>query len=192
MRKLVLAAALIALAAPAGAQTATSPNVQIHNAAQGTVSAATRTFVANAVLADMFATAAGHLAVKKADAPAYLDFAQLMIVDHANTGDQLKTIAADLQGAPLPFGLDDAHQTKLDQLGALSGAAFERQYKADQIDGHRRAIAMFETYAGSGDNAALKNWAAGMLPKLKEHLAHAEALPNPVSAPTTASGMNSK
>jgi putative membrane protein len=188
MKKLVLAAALTALAAPVRAQTVAPMTTVPNNAGQATVSAATKAFVANVAMTDMFEIAAGHLAVKKADGPAYLDFAQLMVADHTSTSEQLKKVVADLQGVQLPPALDGAHKAQLDQLGTLSGTAFEHQYRIDQIDGHRRAIAMFDNYATSGDGAELKRWAARTLPILKSHLAHAEALPDPAPAPTTGSG----
>lgn len=191
MTKLVLAAALVALATPVGAQTAAPPAAP-NNAQQATVSDATRAFVANAAMNDMFEIAAGHVAVRKADHPAYLDFAQLMVADHTTTNEQLKKIAADLQGLQLPLALDNTRKAKIDQLGALSGAGFEQQYRTEQIEGHRQAIATFENYAGGGDNAELKGWAAQTLPRLKAHLAQAEALPNALPAPTTGSGTTPK
>ena len=60
MKTFVLAAALMALAAPVRAQTALPV----------TVSAATKSFVANAAMTDTYEMAAGHLAVKKAEGPA--------------------------------------------------------------------------------------------------------------------------
>ena len=111
-----------------------------------------------------------------------------MITDHTSTNEQLKKLVADMPGLQPPIGLDAAHKARIDQLGALFGAAFEQQYKVEQVEGHRQAIARFESYAGTGDNADLKRWAEQTLPRLKEHLAQAEALPNPGPAPTTGSG----
>ena len=45
-----------------------------------------------------------------------------------------------------------------------------------QLNGHKQAVALFEAYAKSGDNPALKSWAAKTLPHLQEHLAMAEKL----------------
>ena len=189
MKKLVLAAALLALAAPLHAQTAPSAAT---NAEQGSVSAETKTFVTTAAMTDMFEIQAGQLALKKADDPAFQDFAQLTIVDHTKTSQQLRPIAANLRGVQLPQALDSALKQKIDQLGSLSGEAFERQYKTEQVAGHKQAVALFETYAKSGDNPELKGWAAQTLPILKMHLQHAEALPSPRPAPTTGSGTKSR
>jgi putative membrane protein len=184
MRKLILAAALVALAAPLHAQSpapATQPT-----GTHAAVSAATKKFVDNAAMTDIFEIQAGQLAQQKAPDAAYKDFAQMTIEDHTKTTDQLKGMAPKL-GIELPQQLDKTHQAAIDKLNAQSGAAFERAYKTDQVRGHREAIAMFERYAKSGDNPDLKKWASDTLPTLRKHLQHAEALPRPAPA-TTGSG----
>lgn len=192
MKKLVLAAALLALAAPVHAQTAAPPAANQKNAEPGSVSAETKKFATTAAMTDMFEIQAGQLALKKADGPAFQDFAQLTIADHTKTTQELKPMAANLRGLQLPLDLDSAHKQKIDQLRALSGAAFERQYKTEQVAGHKQAVELFENYAKSGDNPDLKSWAERTLPTLKAHLQHAEALPSPQPVPTTGSGAKSK
>jgi putative membrane protein len=184
MRKLVLAVALIALTAPLHAQSpapATQPSAQ-----QAAVSPATKKFVTAAAMTDILEIQAGQLAQQKAPDAAYKDFAQMTIADHTKTTDQLKGMAPKL-GIELPQQLDKTHQAAIDKLNAQSGAAFERTYKTDQVNGHREAVAMFERYAKSGDNPDLKKWASDTLPALRKHLQHAEALPRPAPA-TTGSG----
>jgi putative membrane protein len=189
MRTFVLAAALIALAGQAQAQT-TIPGQA--TAERGAVSTETEQLAVNAAMTDRFEIQAGRLAVKKADHPAYLDFAQLMIADHSKTSEELKKMLPQLQGVQLPLDLDSARQAKIEKLNSLSGVAFERQYKAEQVDGHKQAIAIFQKYAQSGDNPDLKNWAEATLPLLRTHLQQAEALPDPRAEPTTGSGPESK
>jgi putative membrane protein len=192
MKKLVLVAAMLAFAAPVRAQTTAPAPGNSPSAAQGAVSVATKKFVADAAMTDMFEIQAGQLALKKADGPAFQDLAQMTILDHTKTSQQLKQMAPSLRGVQLPLELDSTHKATIDRLSSLSGAAFERQYKSDQVAGHKQAVEMFETYAKNGDNPDLKSWAAQALPTLKTHLQHAEALPSPPSAPTTGSGTESK
>jgi putative membrane protein len=45
-----------------------------------------------------------------------------------------------------------------------------------QLKGHQDAVALFEAYSKSGDNADLKKWAAKTLPHLKQHLSMAQKL----------------
>src|SRR4051812_27282641 len=110
MKKLALAAALVALAAPVHAQTSgpttASPSApgtaNPMNAQTGTVSAATKKFVTTAAMTDMFEIQAGQLAQQKADDSAYKEFAQMIVADHTKTTDQLKSMAPKLQGVQLP------------------------------------------------------------------------------------------
>jgi putative membrane protein len=183
MKKLVLAAALLALALPAQAQ---NPPPANQNAAQSAASAVTQKFVTNAAITDMFEIQSGKLALEKSSNKEFQDYAQMTINDHTKTSEQLKGMAPKV-GVQVPTGLDDAHQAKLDKLNSLSGTAFERRYKRDQVGGHKQAIKMFETYAKSGDNPDLKKWAEDTLPILKTHLQHAQAL-RPGTAPTVGSG----
>ncbi|HUI97946.1 MAG TPA: DUF4142 domain-containing protein [Xanthobacteraceae bacterium] len=183
MKPLILAAALLALAAPALAQNATD-QTKNGQPPKGP-SAMTQSFVKNAAMTDMFEIQAGQLAQQKADAAAYKDFAQMTINDHTKTTNDIKSMNLGVQP---PQELDATLKGKLDKLSALSGAAFERQYKSDQVQGHKQAIVQFERYAKSGDNPDLKKWAQDTLPTLKTHLQHAEALPRPQAAPTVGSG----
>jgi len=186
MRKLVLAAALLALAVPARAQNA-PPAGQ-----RAAVSPATRQFADRAAMTDMFEIEAGKLAQQKSNIPAYKDFAQMTIDDHTKTTEQIKSMLPKLPGVQPPQQLDAQHRALLDKLNTASGGAFERLYKADQIKGHREAIAMFEHYSRRGDNPDLKKWATDTLPTLHKHLQHAEALPRPGPAPTVGSGSRSR
>jgi putative membrane protein len=189
MKKFILAAALVALAAPAAAQNAPPANqTNTQTSEQRPVSAATKKFVTNAAITDIFEINAGRLAQEKLQNKDYKDFAQMTIDDHTKTTDQLKSMAPKLQGVQLPRDLDDAHKKKIDKLNSLNGSAFERQYRTDQVQGHEQAIRMFQNYAKSGDNTELKTWAQETLPTLRKHLQHAENLPQPGGAPTVGSG----
>jgi putative membrane protein len=184
MRKLFLAAALLALAlaTPAPAQTA------VPAGQQAAVSSATKQFVDKAAMTDMFEIQAGQIAEQKSTNAAYKDFAQMTIDDHTKTTGQIKSMLPKLPGVQPPQQLDKQHQALLDKLNASSGTTFERMYKTDQVKGHREAIAMFERYAKRGDNPDLKKWAADTLPTLRTHLQHAQALPGSGPAPTVGSG----
>jgi putative membrane protein len=61
-------------------------------------------------------------------------------------------------------------------LEAKSGQDFDRAYDQRQLQGHEKAVSLFEQYAKTGDNPRLKAWAAKTLPHLKGHLAMAKNL----------------
>jgi putative membrane protein len=104
-------------------------------------------------------------------------FAQRMVHDHTQTTEQLKSLVkTHTVEAQLPAELDDQHKEMLEKLRGESGADFSKDYNDMQLSGHKEAVALFEAYAKSGDNVALKKWAAKTLPHLQEHLAMAEKL----------------
>lgn len=188
-RYAVLALALALMAVPALAQTTSSPSQA--PAAGKAASAATQKFVKNAAITDLFEIQAGKLAQDKADDPAYKDFAKMIVDDHTKTSQEMKAMEPKL-GVQLPTELDAKHQGIAKKLQSASGAAFENQFRAAQIDGHKQAVKLYQDYAATGDNADLKQFAAKTLPTLKEHLQHAQNLPKGRAAPTTGSGSKMK
>jgi putative membrane protein len=150
-----------------------------HAAAQRPTAVTPAVFVTRAAVSDMFETQSSELAAIKADAPTRA-FAAQMNAAHQKTASELGVIvkgrAADL---PLPPRLDPPHQQRLDQLMVLKGPAFTTRYHAEQVQAHGEAIALFETFAASGGDERLRQWAAHTLPTLKEHLEHAKALAMP-------------
>jgi putative membrane protein len=100
-----------------------------------------------------------------------------MVTDHTKTSNELKSLAQNVPGIQLPTAMDADHRPKVDQLQAATGAAFDQQYRIMQIDGHRKAVALFDGYARGGDNNEIKAWAQKTLPALRQHLQHAQALP---------------
>ena len=185
MKSLILAAAFSVAATAALAQSSMAPA----QSQQGQkVSSATQQFVQKAAITDMFEIKAGELVQQKAQSNDYKQFGQMIKTDHTKTSDQVKSMAKNMPGLQLPTDLESAHKSKFDKLQSLSGAQFEDQFKKDVVAGHQDAIKLFEGYAQKGDNADLKKFAQDTLPKLKEHLQHAQALPKGAAAQTMGSG----
>jgi putative membrane protein len=203
MRSFVFAAAAAVLATSAFAQSSSPPAAtpaqpnaaaqsqsgakgqQAQMGQQGTkVSSATQKFVEKVAISDMFEIQSGQIAQQKATNDAYKQFGQMVRDDHTKTSDQLKSLAQNMPGLQLPTALDAAHKQKLDKLQTLSGAQFEDQFKKDQVAGHEDAVKLFQKYSNKGDKADLKKFAQDTLPKLKEHLQHAQALPKGGAAQT--------
>jgi putative membrane protein len=135
----------------------------------------------------MFEIQAGKLAQDKAANAAHKDFGKMLVDDHTKTSEQMKMMAPKM-GAQLPTELDAKHKGVMQKLQSADGPRFDDQFKAAQVDGHKDAVKLFETYAQKGDNAELKQLAQQTLPKLKEHLQHAQQLPKGGQAPTVGSG----
>jgi putative membrane protein len=136
----------------------------------------TADFVKTVAISDMFEIESSKLALEKKVA-ADQALAQRMVHDHTQTTEQLKHLVnGGKVKTQLPAELNDEHKQMLEKLRGESGADFSRDYNQMQLAGHKEAVALFEAYGKSGDNEALKSWAAKTLPHLQEHLAMAEKL----------------
>ena len=137
----------------------------------------TEEFVNKVTVSDMFEVKSGKLAAKKAQHEDVKDFGEQMVDEHTETTEDLKEIVKDENiKVDMPSKLDDKHQANLDKLKEASGAKFDTVYVPMQVLAHEQAVNLFEDYSKSGDNEALKEWAADTVPTLKEHLEEARDL----------------
>ena len=120
---------------------------------------------------DLYERDSSRLALAKSRDAAVREFAQKMIDDHAKSTADLAASAkaADLKPAsPL---LSSAQQTMIATLGPLSGAEFDRTYLDQQRKAHAEALSLHRTYAAGGDQPALRQTAAKIVPVIEHHIA---------------------
>ncbi|MGP4806292.1 DUF4142 domain-containing protein [Agrobacterium cavarae] len=131
------------------------------------------TFVSVVSSANEFEIKSSELALQNASSGDLKEAAKMIIADHQKAGEKLKGIL-DKKGAPLPFPivLSPKHQKMLDQLQAANGKDFDTLYLDMQVQAHLEAIALFRTYAGSGDDQTVVGFAKETLPSLETHLSH--------------------
>jgi len=142
--------------------------------AAGTLSSADRTFVDQAAESGVATVQASKLAVQKARDPRVRQFAQRMIDDHDTANDELAKLASSRRIA-LPVEPALRHRKEMDALQQRSGVDFDRAYMKGQVADHQKAVALFDRQARMGQDTALRQWAAKMLPTLREHLQMARA-----------------
>ena len=117
---------------------------------------------------NMFEIESSRVALEKATSDEVKTFAQHMIDDHGKAGEDMKA-AAQSDGITPADALQPAHQAKLDELSGLEGEAFDEAYVTAQVGAHDEAVALFEGFANSGEDSALKAFAANALPTLQQH-----------------------
>ncbi len=132
-------------------------------------------FVKKAALDGMTEVEAGKVALSKSQNPEIRSFAQRMVADHGKANAELATIAK-AKGLPAPKELDAEHKEMLNSLSGKSGKDFDVAYAEHMNMDHSKAIALFESAAGSND-PDLAQFAKKTLPTLKEHKALAQKLP---------------
>jgi len=135
------------------------------------------TFVSVVSSANEFEIKSSELALQNAESADLKDAAKMIIADHQKAGEKLKGIL-DKKGEPLPspIVLAPKQQKMMDQLQAAKGNDFDTLYLDMQVQAHMEAIALFRTYAGSGDDQTVVGFAKETLPSLETHLSHVKML----------------
>jgi putative membrane protein len=134
-------------------------------------------FLAQASSANQFEIQSSQLALQASQNMAVRNYANVMIADHTQLGQQVAAVAASAHLQPPPLGLLPSEQATLDQLRAAgTGYTFDQAYQQSQISAHQQAISLMQNYATSGDVPVLRNAASGAIPVMQRHLSMAQAL----------------
>lgn len=127
----------------------------------------------------------GQLAQERGQTEAVRKLGEHMIRDHKALEEKVKSVASE-KNIQLAAQLDAKHQKMVDELSALSGISFDRKYVADQINGHQKAISLFQQAASSNRDPGLRRFADNTIPQLQHHLQMAEQDSNIISEPAGA------
>ena len=137
----------------------------------------TPVFVEEAASSDLYEVAAGKLASEKGQSEAVKTFGRHMVEAHSKTTEELKGIVqSEKLAVTLPTELTNKQQSMLDSLTEAKPEAFDTLYIEQQIKAHEEAADLFDKYAERGENQALKQFAANILPTIKRHLEEARKL----------------
>ena len=148
-------------------------------------------FVTAAAASDMFEVQSSKVALQRSTDPAVKRFAQMMIDAHTKTTATLKGLIAGHDDLSPPTALPSDLQDKLDKLGSVSPADFDKTYLDDQVDGHQSALNVMQRYAKDGDQEPLKQFAADTAPTVQQHLDKAKALRDALDQSANKSASNS-
>ena len=134
-------------------------------------------FVHKAAMTDLYEIEAGKIASEKGQSDAVKQYGQHMVEAHTKTSEELKrVVAAEKLGVAVPSRLSKRYHSMIETLNKAKPEIFDRVYAKQQVKAHKRASELFDDYAEGGDNAALKQFAANVLPTVKQHLEQAEKL----------------
>jgi putative membrane protein len=137
----------------------------------------TADFVNKAADSDLYEVAAGKLASEKGQSDAVKQFGAHMVEAHTKTSEELKGIvASEKLDVKLPTEPDKKHAGMLKALADAKPAEFDALYIKQQVKAHTKAEKLFDAYAEGGDNEALKQFAANVLPMVQQHLKDVQKL----------------
>ncbi len=115
------------------------------------------------------------LGVKKAARADVKEIAEKMVTDHTAANMELSAMAKG-KGVEVSAVTDPNDTEKMKALeNKPTGEDFDKAFLAQLEDDHEATIALFEDAAKDSKDAQVKDWAAKMLPTLREHLSHVQA-----------------
>lgn len=146
-----------------------------HASAPATLAESDFEFFEDAAQAGMAEVQAAAIASSRAWDAKIKTFASKMTTEHLDSNERLGELARK-KGVQLPTQLDTIHQWLLDGLQHVDTKKLDAAYVWESVKGHKHAIETFETAAENSKDADIKNFAARMLPRLRQHLAAANQL----------------
>lgn len=134
-------------------------------------------FLSQAASANELEIESSQLALQASNNAAVRNFANVLIADHTQLGQQIGATAAAAHLQPPAPVLLPAQQAALDQLRAAgTGTSFDMAFQQAQILGHQQAIGLMQNYSASGDVPLLRAAAGQAIPMMQRHLAMAQSL----------------
>lgn len=120
------------------------------------------------------------------------DYAEMMIQDHTQALDKLRSASGGSQNEP---SLSKEHQQMSDKLARLSGQQFDKAYMDAMVRDHQQAVQAFQREANTGGGATRQkpgtnnqsdaDVARDLLPTLQKHLTQAEQIDKSIGGSAT-------
>ena len=138
-------------------------------------SEADKEFLGKAIAAQIAEIKLGELAQRNAASADVKNFAKTMVADHTKVRDALLERAKVAKLAVVQ-GLEGGYKDKVERLSKLEGAAFDREYMKTMVEDHQHAVKAFEKHATSATDPELRKLLTDTLPRVREHLKHAQEI----------------
>jgi putative membrane protein len=147
-----------------------------------------RKFIQQTAEKGLFEVQAAQLAAGKANDPQVKSFASMLVDHHTAANNELVQIANDRR-VELAAAPPRALRRDIAKLGKLTGGEFDREFVREVgVKDHEKSIKDFEKASREVKDPQLKAWVDKTLPKLREHLAQAQKLPQSGKAGAAAMG----
>lgn len=137
--------------------------------------AAVNSFVQKALSGGMMEVELGNMASANAQSQRVKDFGAMMVADHSQAGNELKSMATS-NAIQVPAEMMPEHRKHVDMLRDKKGASFDKAYMDMMVKDHKEDIDAFKKASTNLTEAGYKNYAAKTLPVLQKHLDSAQAI----------------
>lgn len=132
-------------------------------------------FLNEAAQGGMFEVQLGMIAEQKAHSKEVKDFGKMMVTDHSNVNDTLRSLAQQYK-ITLTDTLNKNSQEIIHNMSKLSGRKFDKEYIPLMVKDHTNDIAKFKDEAQAASSPEVREWATKTLPVLQKHLDRIEKI----------------
>jgi len=139
-------------------------------------------FITKAGEIDLAEINVGRLAAQRASRQEVRQFANQLVQDHSAHLTQLNQLA-NRNNWRAAERMDQEHQQLFQKLAGLQGQDFDREFVHKMVEGHKKAIELYQHAAKNCQNADLKNLANQTLAALQQHEKTAQQLSGQNPAP---------
>lgn len=94
--------------------------------------------------------------------------AATLIKAHTKMNNDLRTLAS-ANNISLPTELSDEQRQNLEELKALTGVDYDKEFTEEMKDKHKKAIEFYEHIEKNSHNADLRTWATNTLSEIRSH-----------------------
>ena len=124
----------------------------------------------------------GQLAVQKAGNDQVKQFGARMIQDHQKAKQEVQQLASS-EGIRLESRTSESHHKMKTHLEKLSGKDFDHAYMTAMLSEHAQELRELQEHALVEKNNKIREWAAGAVPVVKEHLGKATTIASSLGIP---------
>jgi putative membrane protein len=139
-------------------------------------------FLNHAALGQQQEIELGQLAVQKGGNEQVKQFGARMIQDHQKAKQEVQQLAS-AEGVRLASRPNESDQKLKAQLEKLSGKDFDHAYMTAMLREHAQELRELEEHAIVEKNHKIREWAAGAVPLVKEHLGKAATIASSLGIP---------
>jgi putative membrane protein len=129
-------------------------------------------FLVNAAEINLEEIELGQLAQQKSKNKLVTDLGKMMQEAHQTSMNDLTALAAK-KIITIPNTATENAKEVFKKLDEKSGKEFDNEYCKLMVDGHTKAISIFDNASTESNDADIKAWALATLPTLRQHLDHA-------------------
>jgi putative membrane protein len=133
-------------------------------------------FVTEAASGSMMEVELGRIAQEKATNQEVKNFAAMMVKDHSQANEQLKSVLQN-KNMQAPQQMTEDHRKEVDRFRDMqAGQDFDKEYVDLMVEDHEEDIEKFESAQNDVQDPEIRQWIESTLPTLRQHKQHIDKI----------------